>query len=63
MIIMIKFGVAASALMALSAPVFANAITTTDTVRHAVCVTVEITNPDGSGSSQTNCETDSSGRK
>ncbi len=60
---MIKFGLAASALVALSAPLFANTITTTETVRHAVCVTVEVTNPDGSGSSQTNCETDSSGRK
>lgn len=60
---MIKFGVAVSALMALSAPVAANAVAATENVRHAVCVTVEITNPDGSGESQTNCQTDSSGRK
>lgn len=60
---MIKFRVAVSALVALSASVFANAVTAAENVRHAVCVTVEVTNPDGSGSSQTNCETDSSGRK
>jgi hypothetical protein len=60
---MIKFGAAASALMVLSAPVLATTITTTEAVRRAVCITVEVTNPDGSGSSQTNCETDSSGRK
>jgi hypothetical protein len=60
---MIKFGVAASALMALSAPLCANTTTPVEGVRQAVCVTVEITNPDGSGESQTNCQTDSSGRK
>ncbi|MEA3008997.1 MAG: hypothetical protein QOJ91_689 [Sphingomonadales bacterium] len=60
---MIKFGVAASALIALSAPVCASVIKTTEIVRHAVCVTIEVTNPDGSGSSDTHCETNSAGKK
>ncbi len=62
---MIKFGAAACAVMALSAPVSANTSTistTTETVRQAVCVKVTIRNPDGSGSSEESCRTDSSGR-
>ena len=60
---MIKFGMAASALMALTAPVFANAPTTTESVSQAVCVKVTIRNPDGSGSSSEECQRDSSGRE
>jgi hypothetical protein len=64
---MIKFAVAASALMALSAPVAASTTTTNDnvrqaeTVRQAVCVKVTIRNPDGSGSSTEKCTISSSG--
>lgn len=57
---MIEF---AMALMALATPASADtSLTATDSVRHAVCVKVTVKNPDGSGSSQENCTTDSSGR-
>jgi hypothetical protein len=61
---MITFAMAASAFMALTTPVSAETSpTTTETVRQAVCVKVTIRHPDGSGSSQENCTTDSGGRK
>lgn len=57
---MIEF---AMALMALTTPVSADtSLTATDSVRQAVCVKVTIRNPDGSGSSEESCRTDSSGR-
>lgn len=56
---MIEF---AMALMALTTPVSADTSLTTESVRQAVCVKVTISNPDGSGSSEERCETDSSGR-
>lgn len=56
---MIEF---AMALMALATPASADTSLTTETVRQAVCVKVTIRNPDGSGSSEESCRTDSSGR-
>ena len=60
---MIKIGLAASALMALSVPFSANATSTTEGVRQAVCVTVEVLNPDGSGESTTRCTINSDGSR
>jgi len=59
---MIQFAMAASAFMTLTTPATNTSVIATESVRQAVCVKVTIRNPDGSGSSQENCSTDSSGR-